>query len=66
MDRFRIKAIDNLLESGQLNAEHEALSIQTLNSKLEILLAGAHKHGNQEMIDSFAPLQQKWSEAVTC
>ncbi len=66
MDRFRILAIDNLLENAPLNPDYEALSIQTLNSKLEILLAGAHKHGNQALIDVFAPLQRKWSRTMAC
>lgn len=66
MDRFRILAIDDLLDSRQLSAEYEALSIQTLNSKLKILLGGARKHGNQELLDRFIPLQQKWSGAAAC
>ena len=66
MDRFRILAIDDLLDTEPLVPEHAALCIQTLNSKLEILLAGAHKHGNQALIDAFAPLQQKWSRPMAC
>ncbi len=66
MDRFRILAIDDLLNREPLIPDYEALSIQTLNSKLEILLVGAHKHGNQALIDSFTPLQQKWAGTMVC
>ena len=66
MDRFRIQAIDDLLDSRQLNPDYKALSIQTLNRKLKILLGGAQKHGNHELVNQFTPLQQKWSGATAC
>ncbi len=62
MDRFRVRALDRLLRSGELPSEAAAAARAMLRHKLEILLGGAHKHGNQQMIDEFAPLLEHWRD----
>ncbi len=47
MDRFRITALENLLANYQLQADDRKAACQTLISKLEIYLKGAHKRGKQ-------------------
>ena len=65
MDRFRIRALDKLLSQAQLSEQQRQATLAMLIRKLQILLKGAHKHGNQSVIDEFAPLLQHY-EAKTC
>ena len=46
MDRFRIIALTNLLNSGQLSQQQYAETTATLVKKSNILLKGARKHGD--------------------
>ncbi len=65
MDRFRIRALDKLLSQARLSQQHRQAAQAMLLKKLHILLKGAHKHGNQSVIDEFSPLLQHY-EAKTC
>jgi len=65
MDRFRVIALENILNNSDL---HQHLTTRmreaaqtTLTEKLTILLTGAHKHGNQELIGLCEEKLQKWS-----
>lgn len=58
MDRFRIRAIKNLLSNPSLSKANRDAAEAMLRQKLEILLKGARKHGNQSVIDEFSPLYQ--------
>jgi glycosyltransferase involved in cell wall biosynthesis len=63
MDRFRVRALLGLLETGSLSAgDYQAAAVE-LRTRLEILVDGAHKHGNQVLIDEFAPLREAWSDS---
>lgn len=64
MDRFRVRALHRLLDGEQLSAEHQAAAVSALLTKLDILLKGAIKHGNQQLIDEFAPLRAQWREPL--
>ncbi|MFT5219205.1 MAG: glycosyltransferase involved in cell wall biosynthesis [Planctomycetota bacterium] len=70
MDRFRIRSLNRLLEQESLTAENFAPAVATIVAKLGILLAGARKRENQQVLDEFKPLLQKWerqiSEAMPC
>lgn len=46
MDRFRIRALENVLNEGQLSSEQRSAVIREIISKAEILQAGAVKRGN--------------------
>ncbi len=56
MDRFRIRALRNLLTTHELIEENRRAAQAMLEKKLAILLKGAKKHGNQQIIDEFQPL----------
>ncbi len=62
MDRFRVRSLGRLLESGELSQQQRAAALSVLRQKLEILLKGAHKHRNQALLDELAPLQARWRE----
>lgn len=59
MDRFRIRSLHRLLRHEKLSNEHRQAAASTLIRKLDILLTGARKHGNQEIIDEFAPVLEQ-------
>lgn len=59
MDRFRIRTMYRLFRQNVLNQEQSQLTLAMLQSKLNILLRGAHKHDNQSLIDEFGSLQQE-------
>ena len=48
MDRFRIAALDNLLENHHLQADDRKAACQVLITKLQIYLNGARKRGKQQ------------------
>ncbi len=56
MDRFRIRALQNILTSNALSKDYRQATQAMLVKKLKILLKGAEKHGNQQVIDEFQPL----------
>lgn len=64
MDRFRARALHRLLDGEQLSAEHQAAAESALLTKLDILLKGAIKHGNHQLIDEFAPLRAHWRKPL--
>jgi glycosyltransferase involved in cell wall biosynthesis len=69
MDRFRARALARLLDRADLRRDDFEAARATLLGKLEILLKGAHKHGNQALIDEFEPVQQLWcdsSRQISC
>ena len=66
MDRFRILALNDLLDKNDLRVDYRELALQTLQSKLNILLKGALKHNNQELVDEFSSLREKWQGTVAC
>ena len=51
MDRFRIKALVRLLDQSTLSKEQERLTRRMLHEKCHILMSGAVKRCNQELID---------------
>ena len=61
MDRFRIRALVNCLNNTELSEANHAAASKILTKKLRILLKGAEKHGNQEIIEEFMPLYQHWN-----
>ncbi len=59
MDRFRIRALVNCLSHCKLSAEDFSAAHKMLEKKLRILLKGAAKHNNHEIINEFSQLQSK-------
>ncbi len=56
MDRFRIRALRNILASNVLSEDNRRAAQTMLAHKLDILLKGAKKHGNQQVLDEFQPM----------
>lgn len=56
IDRFRIHSIHRLLQQGELSESDYAVAMSTLIGKLEILLKGAKKHRNEQIIAEFMPM----------
>jgi len=48
MDRFRIQALEKIIDAGRLDAGDQAAACETLVRKAQILSAGARKRGNAE------------------
>jgi glycosyltransferase involved in cell wall biosynthesis len=58
MDRFRIKSLAKLLNNHSLPDSLRTLTIEMLHKKTKILLAGAKKHGNQQVISEYSKFLQ--------
>jgi len=65
MDRFRIQSLHRLIRTARLDATQHAQVIDVLVDKLRILLKGARKHGNAEILQQFQPLLDQY-EAEAC
>ncbi len=72
MDRFRIHSLHRLLQQEVLSNRYRQAATSIMVEKLEILLNGATKHGNQKVIDEFAPILEatristKFKECHSC
>ena len=64
MDRFRIRSLERLLEQQQLTRQQYFAAESMLTQKLNILLNGAKKHNNQEVIDEFTPMLDRIKNSV--
>jgi glycosyltransferase involved in cell wall biosynthesis len=56
MDRFRIIALEKIIESNDLNEINQQAAINMLLSKIRIFLKGAEKHGENEYCERFRSL----------
>lgn len=59
MDRFRIRSLNRLLEHAELGTEQRIAVEFELVKKLKILLKGAEKHANLNLICEFNPLLEQ-------
>lgn len=60
MDRFRIKALHQLLQRTELNDLDKLNAIAMLCKKTKILLKGAKKHDNVAIIEEFTPILEQY------
>ncbi|MDC0857660.1 glycosyltransferase [Rickettsiales bacterium] len=51
MDRFRIYALNKIITEGKLNIDQQELALAEFNKKKRILLKGAIKHDNKQLIN---------------
>jgi GT2 family glycosyltransferase len=65
MDRFRIQALHALMQQPSLKPAQHQLARNMLVKKLKILLKGAIKHNNQQILQTYQPLLQQY-EGATC
>lgn len=66
MDRFRIQSLRNLLTHQQLKPEDLEAARAMLTKKLEILLKGARKHANQDLLDEYTDIARQLKETMPC
>lgn len=64
MDRFRIRSLYALLQQQNLRQNYQSAVLSTLITKLEVLLKGAEKHDNQEVIAEFSPMLEQLQSPV--
>ncbi len=64
MDRFRIQALHDLMQLDSLSDEQHHLTQSMLIKKLTILLKGAHKHDNQQILEQYQPLLDQYEAGV--
>lgn len=55
MDRFRVKALQRVLDESLVSGEDERRTRETLIEKLEILAEGSRKRGNDELLAELEP-----------
>ena len=60
MDRFRVQAMDKLLEEGRLNSIQIQATKKMLGEKLDILTTGYLKRDNLDEVDHCNQLKSKW------
>lgn len=60
MDRFRIKSLEKLLFDKKISKVQKKATHKMLIKKLKILLAGAAKRKNQELINIYMPKLLRW------
>ncbi|MBX2849500.1 MAG: glycosyltransferase [Acidiferrobacterales bacterium] len=65
MDRFRVLALEKILSSNTLNADHFQAAHAMLIEKLTILLKGARKHKNKTLITACETKLLRWNNEFT-
>lgn len=65
MDRFRIRALHQLIQQSRLTPLQRQQAQDMLIKKLGILIKGAIKHGNQKILDEFQPMLETYA-SETC
>ncbi len=61
LDRYRIYALEKLLYTGRLSLSQEKLLLEELIRKLDIVIGGAQKRGNREMVNRYAEKRKKYA-----
>lgn len=65
MDRFRIKALQKIIEAGQLSNEHQQAAVDMLLTKAEIYLNGVTKRGKTEEMDYYRQLIKRYVDSYS-
>ena len=64
MDRFRVLALEKLINSGELSKTQRSKALEILVKKIEILLLGAKKREKKEMIQNLDMKLNYWLEMI--
>ncbi|MBT6457678.1 MAG: glycosyltransferase family 2 protein, partial [Gammaproteobacteria bacterium] len=62
MDRFRIRALHQLMALPTLQTSQQEQALKVLLKKLRILIKGAHKHKNLQLLQEFQPLLDHYEQ----
>lgn len=60
MDRFRVAALEKMLDDAVLSELARRETLATLVAKLTVLVNGARKRGNEEMLDTYQPRLERY------
>ncbi len=60
MDRFRVLALIKLARTNRLTHLQKIMVKQAIIRKLEIIINGAEKRDNQNILEKFAPILHQW------
>jgi len=61
MDRFRVKALEKLILNQNLNNLQKKIVLNSLITRLEIIINGAKKRNNQKIEKIFQKKIKKWN-----
>jgi glycosyltransferase involved in cell wall biosynthesis len=64
MDRFRVQALQRVLDESLVSGEDERRTRETLVEKLEILIDGSRKRGNDELLAALEPQLTEAKQAL--
>ena len=64
MDRFRVQALEKLINSDKLSKTQRSQALEMLIKKIEILLLGAKKREKKEMIQNLDMKLNYWLEMI--
>jgi glycosyltransferase involved in cell wall biosynthesis len=62
MDRFRLKALDKIIASGDIHGVDLTAAVDTLLGKADILARGAAKRGRQEEVDRYLAMAARYRD----
>ncbi|RDH88572.1 MAG: glycosyl transferase [endosymbiont of Escarpia spicata] len=66
MDRFRIQALEKIVQDKRLQENDRFAAIEMLLKKAEIMAKGAEKRGKQARADFYRELQTRYRSHYTC
>ena len=64
MDRFRVAALEKMLDAPELSAADQRRTLETLVAKLNILVTGARKRGNAAVAERYQPHLSRYHELL--
>jgi len=62
MDRFRIQALENILLRAELSDSDHAAALEMMLGKVKVVLGGARKRDNRDLISEYEQLLARWVE----
>jgi len=64
MDRFRIQALENILLRAELSDSDHAAALEMMLGKVQVVLGGARKRDNRDLIYEYEQLLARWMECA--
>jgi GT2 family glycosyltransferase len=60
MDRFRIESLEKNINDNWFSKEQNKLAYETLIKKLNIVISGANKRSNKEVLEEYSQKLRSW------
>jgi hypothetical protein len=64
MDRFRIIALEKIVQNSTISSEYKIAAIHTLLEKIDIYIHGATKRGKKDDIELYEGKRVKYKEIL--